>query len=115
MYALNLAEDGRVLSACVVLPNGTYEVTADHLPEGDVTAYRYVDGVYIYDPINVEEPVAPAFPVAPRNIVAGEYVTIDGVLYRAMRNIPNGCDVIEGQNVVVTTIEEQLYELTKGE
>lgn len=54
------------------------------------------------------------YPVAPHNILAGEYVTIDGVLYKATENIPNGERVIERQNVVVTTIEEQLYEL-KGE
>lgn len=55
------------------------------------------------------------YPVAPRNIVAGEYITIDGVLYLVTENIPNGEYIIVGQNAVVTTVEEQLYELTKGE
>lgn len=54
------------------------------------------------------------YPTAPHNIVAGEYVTINGVLYKATENIPNGEPVIVGQNAVATTIEEQLYEL-KGE
>lgn len=58
-YALNLAEDGRILSV-------TYEKYApadaplvDELPEGNVADYRYVDGEYIYDPIPEPElPVA---------------------------------------------------------
>ena len=53
-------------------------------------------------------------PTAPHNILEGEYVTIDGVLYKATTNIPNGETIIVGQNAVATTIEEQLYEL-KGE
>ena len=52
---------------------------------------------------------------APHNILEGEYVTIDGVLYKATMNIPNGEPVIVGQNAIVTTVEEQLYELMKGE
>lgn len=53
-YALNLAEDGRILSA-------TYEKFApadaplvDELPEGNIADYRYVDGAYVHDPIPVE-------------------------------------------------------------
>lgn len=54
-------------------------------------------------------------PVAYRNVVAGEYITVDGVLYKATANIPNGEPIIVGQNAVATTVEEQLYEMTKGE
>lgn len=68
--------------------NGEYEI--------------YDDGISIY-------------PTADHNIVAGEYVTANGVLYKAIMNIPNGGSIITGQNAVVTTVEEQLYELTKGE
>ena len=57
-YALNLAEDGRILSA-------TYEQFAvegmpivEALPEGDISEYRYVDGEYIHDPLPKPEPVA---------------------------------------------------------
>lgn len=52
--------------------------------------------------------------IAPRNILAEEYITINGVLYKAITNIPNGEPIIVGQNAMETTIEEQLYEL-KGE
>ena len=58
-YALNLAEDGRILSV-------TYEEYAvegmpivDELPEGDATNYLYVDGQYVYDPLpEPEQPEA---------------------------------------------------------
>ncbi len=58
-----------------------------------------------------EDPVS----VSPRNIVAGEYITMSGILYKATANIPNGCAIVPGQNAVRTTIEEQLHELSKGE
>ena len=50
-----------------------------------------------------------------RNITAGEYVTINNVLYKTISNIPNGGYVIEGQNAVVTTFEAELLALQKGE
>ena len=54
-------------------------------------------------------------PIAPRNIVEGEYITVGGVLYKATDNIPAGERIITGQNAIKTTYEEQLYELKKGE
>lgn len=55
MYALNLGEDGRVLSV-------TYEEFAteemplvDSIPEDDVSNYNYVDGAFVYDPLPVPE------------------------------------------------------------
>jgi len=58
MYALNLGEGGRILSACVVLPTGSYGgmPQAGHLPEGDVSDYRYEGGEYVRDPLPVPEP-----------------------------------------------------------
>ena len=70
MYALNLSEDNRILSACVPIPigyvdeipvydivDGKYNgmVVVETLPEGDVSDYKYVDDEYIYDPLP-EEP-----------------------------------------------------------
>lgn len=56
MYALNLDTDGRILSA-------TFEEYAtedmpkvETLPDGDVTDYKYIDGVYVYDPLPEPEP-----------------------------------------------------------
>lgn len=61
------------------------------------------------------QPVPTSSDLAPRNITAGEYATVNGTMYKATENIPNGEPIITGQNAVETTIEEQLYELTKGE
>ena len=60
MYALNLAEDGRILSA--TYPQYAHEdaVVVDALPEGDITDYLYMDGQYVYDPL--PEPEQPDTP-----------------------------------------------------
>lgn len=115
MYALVLTEDNRVKYICDVLPNHDYSnmITVETLPEGNHNDYYYVDGKYVYDPIPEVEPSN--VPVAPRNIIEGEYVTVDGTLYKAIVNIPNGESIVVGQNAVETTVEEQLYALTKGE
>ena len=52
--------------------------------------------------------------IASCNITEGEYATVDGVLYKAIMNIPNGEPIIAGQNAYETTVEEQLYELKGG-
>ena len=95
------------------------------------SAVQYADGVHLLEengeiflviaqPDRIQkieggEVVVKVFPVANRNVMAGEYITVGGVLYKATANIPNGGNIITGQNAVVTTVEEQLYELTKGE
>lgn len=50
-YALNLNEDGRILSV-------TYESYAiagtpvsDTLPDGDISDYKYINGEFIYEPL----------------------------------------------------------------
>lgn len=65
MYALNLDTDNRILSACTVLPIGTYDgmPIVDTLPEGNITDYKYVDGGYVYDPLPEPEPT-PTEPTA---------------------------------------------------
>ena len=61
MYALNLAEDGRILSAWVVLPDGKYVgmPLVDTLPDGDIYEYRYENGEYIHDPLPEPEQPEP--------------------------------------------------------
>lgn len=66
------------------------------------------NGVYTVE--DVPDPV----PAASRNITVGEYFAVDGVLYKATDNIPNGEPIITGQNAIETTVEEQLAELTRG-
>ena len=50
-YALNLADDGRVLSATYPKYAPADAVLVDALPEGDISQYIYRDGEFIYDPI----------------------------------------------------------------
>lgn len=111
MYALNLSDDGRILS--VTYPEYAPEdaVIADTLPDGDISDYLHIDGAFVHDPI----PETVTVPTASRNITAGEYTTVNGVLYKATANIPNGEQIIVGQNAIETTVEAQLYELTKGD
>lgn len=56
LYALNLDEDGRILSA-------TYETYAaagmpavETLPDGDITDYKYINSEYVYDPLTKPDP-----------------------------------------------------------
>ena len=55
MYALNLAEDGRVLSVTYskYAPEDAPRVEA--LPDGDVYEYRFVNGDFIHDPLPTQE------------------------------------------------------------
>ena len=58
-YALNLADDKRILSA-------TYEEYAtaempivETLPDGNIADYLYIDGEYVYEPLPQPEPIEP--------------------------------------------------------
>ena len=110
-YALNLSEDGRILSATYPQYAPADAVTVEALPQGDISDYRYGDSQYVYDPLPGPSP----FPAAPRNITEGEYISVNGILYLATANIPRGESIITGQNAMETTVEQQLYELAKGE
>lgn len=57
-YALSLGEGSRILYACIVLQNGDYsEMTVvDHLPDGNIYEYLYIDNQYIYSPIRDQDP-----------------------------------------------------------
>ena len=110
-YALNLREDGRILSATYEQYATKDAVLVDELPEGNLGDYLYVGGKFVHDPL--PEPDT-NIPKAPRNITAGEYITVNGVLYKATENIPNGERIIVGQNAIETTVEAQLYELMGG-
>lgn len=72
MYALNLSEDGRILSACVCLEGQIYENIVNTLPDGDITDYKYINSEYIYDPLSKPEP-QPTEPTAEEllNIILG--------------------------------------------
>ena len=58
-YALNLADDGRILSVTYAEFAPGDAVLVDELPDGNVADYRYVDGELIHDPLpEPEQPVA---------------------------------------------------------
>lgn len=88
------------------------------ITDGGAYQYKLVDGKAVEctaEEIAAQEETRKPKPTVNRNVVAGEYVTVNGVLYKATMNIPNGGYIIAGQNAVETTIEEQLAELAKGE
>lgn len=60
MYALNLAEDNRILSACIALPATPEDLPrVDTLPEGDVNDWLYKNRTFVYDPLPRPEPPEP--------------------------------------------------------
>lgn len=61
-YALNLAEDGRILSATYEKYAPADAVLVDELPDGNLSDYRYVDGQYVHDPLPKPEPSVPSEP-----------------------------------------------------
>lgn len=96
---------------------GNYFSKKIHVYPG-VYRYKLVNGEPVEctpEEIAAQEEANKPKTVAPRNITAGEYITSNGVLYKATVNIPVGEHIVTGQNAVETTIEEQLYEMTKGE
>lgn len=61
LYALNLAEDGRVLSATEDQYGAEGQPRVETLPEDDIYDYKYIDGEFVYDPLPAPpEPPAPA-------------------------------------------------------
>lgn len=56
-YALNLGEDGRVLSATFEKYAAEYMPLVDTLPDGDVSDYIYQNGEYIYNPLPEPEKI----------------------------------------------------------
>lgn len=63
MFALNIDnESGRILSACKVLPNGSYDgmPIVDTLPDGNIADYLFIGGGYEYDPLPEPQEPEPA-------------------------------------------------------
>lgn len=66
MYALNIAEDGRILSATYPEYAPPDAIIVETLPDGNISDWLYVDGAYVYDPLPV--PDAPAEPTTEERI-----------------------------------------------
>lgn len=57
-YALNLAEDGRILSVTYEQYAAPGQPIVDTLPEGNISDWKFVGGQYVYDPLPIPpEPV----------------------------------------------------------
>lgn len=84
IYALTLSDNSRILSACVVLPNGSYDgmQIVHTLPVGNIADYRYVDGQYVYDPLPDPEP-EPDAPTLEERVEVLETTTDDMILLMA--------------------------------
>lgn len=102
----------------------TYRMSGEQL--GDfcyyATVYRVLDDAVQYsddgsvyvEPQPEPEPI-PTHVFAARNILKDECFVIYGQIYKALCNIPNGGEVITGQNAVETNLEQQLNELAERE
>lgn len=56
MYALKLDKDNRILSVTFDRFAPEDQIRVETLPEGNVTDYKYENGVFVYDPLPVEDP-----------------------------------------------------------
>ena len=59
LYALNLADDGRVLYATEDQYGAEGQPRVETLPEDDIYDYKYIDGKFVYDPLPQPEPPEP--------------------------------------------------------
>ena len=59
MVVLNLGQDGRILSAAFQEYAPCDALAAAELPEGDITQYRYEEGVFVYDPLPQQDQQIP--------------------------------------------------------
>ena len=55
-YALNLAEDGRILSATFEKYAPADSVLVDELPDGNLSDYIWQDNAFVYDPLPEPDP-----------------------------------------------------------
>ena len=69
LYALNLAEDGRILSVTYDEYAPPEQPRTGTLPDGDISEYRYANGEFIHDPLPQPDP-EPAEPTAEEDLQA---------------------------------------------
>ena len=108
MYALNLGEHNRILSATLDQYAPPSQPRVRTLPTGNITDYLYENGGYVYDPLPV--PPEPK-PTVTKKVVSGEYFTIDNIIYKATTTIPSGDAVIPGTNCVVVNMADELNKI----
>lgn len=112
MYALNIAGNNRILSACVVLPSTPASMPrVDALPEGDINDWLFVNGEYVYDPL----PVPDTALRASANYEAGMVFTENGDMYLATESISTHERIIPGVNCEPISLADALNALNKEE
>ena len=79
MYALNLSEDNRILSATFDQYGTPDQPRVEKLPEGNLPDYIYVDGEYVYEPLPEPEPPEPE--------PTGEAITADEMATAIMEGV----------------------------
>lgn len=77
-YALNLAEDGRILSATYPQYAPPTAPIVDSLPEGELYDHLYLNEKFIYDPL--PKPDAVEMPTTEDRLAALEAVMLDMIL-----------------------------------
>lgn len=70
-YALNLAPDGRILSACKILSGQNYnDMTLVESIPANVSDYKYINDIFVYSPVEVEEVIVPnAFDILEAQVI----------------------------------------------
>ena len=112
MFALNLSDANRILSACVVLPSTPADLPrVDTLPEGDINDWLFVDNEFVYDHL----PKPGTALRASANCEAGAVFTEDGNLYRATESISTHERIIPGVNCESISLADALNALNKEE
>lgn len=106
-YALNLADDGRILSVTYEQYAAPGQPIVDTLPEGNVNDYLYVNGEFVYDPL----PVPDTALTAETNILKGKYFMVGEEMYFSTTNIPAGDIITPGTNCERMSMSEALNAL----
>lgn len=85
---------------------GTYSLPDGGIPESDLSAD-------VANKLNTSGSVAPenVGMIAQRNYEIGELVYIDGVLYKVTMRTLTGSNFVVGNNIVVTDINDELYDI----
>ena len=108
MYALNLGENNRILSATLDQYAPPSQPRVEELPDGNISDYLYINKHYEYAPLPV--PPEPKLSVT-KKTMPGEYFTIGNEIYQATTTIPAGDAVIPGTNCVVVNLADALNKL----
>lgn len=80
MFALNLAEDGRILSATFSQFASSDAIIVTNLPEGNIADYCYVEEKFVYEPLPTLEESDPDNPVSLEARVKNLEETLDILL-----------------------------------